>query len=393
MFSKSIKYKNFLLKSKKFKKNIKKVNEIFNNLKTDINHFNPSFLESYEKGYNFNFSNAKLKRFSKYKNIIILGMGGSILGAKSIYSFFRKRIKKKLFFFDNLDENFHEQLKKNKYLKNSLFVIVSKSGETIETIINLNIILSKNSLKNKLVFITEVVDNSLIDLAKKYGAEVIQHKSFIGGRYSVLSEAGMFPAALMGLKIDRFKNLNKLIKNKSFVFNLINNTASIYTLYNDRVRNSITLSYDSSLNDLAYWQQQLVAESLGKEGKGITPILSSAPKDHHSLLQLYLDGPKDKFFTFFNTSSRINKYKISKKIMPKKMKYLGGKNLSSIVNAQSRALQNIFKLKKIPFREIYFSKSNEQELGEIFTYFVLETIILARLMNINPYDQPAVEQV
>ena len=142
MFSKSIKYKNFLLKSKKFKKNIKKVNEIFNNLKTDINNFNPSFLESYEKGYNFNFSNAKLKRFSKYKNIIILGMGGSILGAKSIYSFFRKRIKKKLFFFDNLDENFHEQLKKNKYLKNSLFVIVSKSGETIETIINLNIILS-----------------------------------------------------------------------------------------------------------------------------------------------------------------------------------------------------------------------------------------------------------
>ena len=111
----------------------------------------------------------------------------------------------------------------------------------------------------------------------------------------------MLPAAMMGLDLDKFRNLSKLIKNKNFVTSLIQNVASIYSLNLKGINNSVILSYDSDLNDLGYWYQQLVAESLGKKGKGINPMLSFGPKDHHSLLQLYLEGPRDKFFTFFNS--------------------------------------------------------------------------------------------
>ena len=244
-----------------------------------------------------------------------------------------------------------------------------------------------------MIIIAEPTDNALMTIANKYKAEVIEHKEFISGRYSVLSETGMFPAALMGLNLTKFKNLRNLLKNKNFVSALIQNVAYIYTLVSKKINNSVILSYDSSLNDLGYWYQQLVAESLGKKGKGINPTLSFGPKDHHSLLQLYLDGPKDKFFTFLSSSQKGDKLKVSQDINPNSMGFLKNKNLRFIVNAQCNAVKNIFKLKKIPFRQIVFSKKNEEELGEIFTFFVLETILLSRLMNINPFDQPAVEQV
>ena len=383
--------KNFYFNSKNFYKNLKKTKKLFTILIKNIKNFDIPVLSSYEKDYNFDFSSETIKKFSKFENIIIFGMGGSILGTKSIYSFFKNKIKKKLFFYDNLDLNFNYN--KIKKLSNSCFIIVSKSGRTIETIINLGVIFPKKIIKNKLIIIAEPKDNALMTIADKYQAEIIEHKEYISGRYSVLSEAGMFPAALMGLRLDRFKNLKKLLKNKQFVSALIQNVASIYTLFSKKMNNSIILNYDSNLNDTGYWYQQLVAESLGKKGQGINPFLSFGPKDHHSLLQLYLDGPKDKFFTFFNSTQNKNKFKISKKIISNDIRFLKNKNIKFIIDAQCQAVKNIFKLKKIPFRQIMLNKKNEEELGEIFTFFVLETILLSRLMKINPFDQPAVEEV
>ncbi len=386
-------FKNYFINLSKYNKNLKKTKKIFNSFIVDLKNDQIPLLKSYEKNYEFDFSMTTVKKFSRYKNIVVIGMGGSILGTKSIYSFLKKKIKKEVFFFDNLDLNLSLKYKKIKNLKNSCFIVVSKSGNTLETITNLGTLFSKNLLKNKLIIITELTDNALMTIANKYHAEIIEHKESIGGRYSVLSETGMFPAALMGLNLIKFKNLKRLIKNKNFISSLIQNVASIYTLNSKKINNSVILNYDSSLNDLGYWYQQLVAESLGKQGKGINPILSFGPKDHHSLLQLYLEGPRDKFFTFFNLSKSENKLKISRDIIPNNMRFLKNKNLEFIINAQCNAMKNIFKLKKIPFRQITFDKKNEDELGEIFTFFVLETILLSRLMNINPFDQPAVEQV
>ena len=393
MLNKSIFFNNFFFKSKKFYENLKKTKKIFNSFQLDLKNFEIPLLKCYEKDYAFDFSPATVKKFSKYKNIVVIGMGGSILGTKSIYSFFKTKVKKKVFFFDNLDENLHLQFSKIKILKNSCFIIVSKSGNTLETIANLSIVLSKSLSKNKLIFITEMKDSILNDMAVKFNAEVIEHKNFIGGRYSVMSEVGMFPAALMGLDIKKFRNLEKLIHDKNFVTSLTQNVAGIYTLNKQGIKNSVILNYNSNLNDLGRWYQQLVSESLGKKGKGVTSTLSMAPKDHHSILQLYLDGPKDKFFTFFSSLNEGGKYKIPGTIIPNSMKFLKNRRLRYIINAQCNAAKNIFRLKKIPFRHLFFNKNNEEELGMIFTFFVLETILLARLMNINPFDQPAVEQI
>jgi len=384
---------NFFFKSKNLEKNLIKTKKTFKVLSEDIKKLKIPLLKSYEKNYKFSFSKKNIKKFLKYKNIVIIGMGGSILGTKCIHSFFREKIKKNVFFFDNLDENLHFQYNQIKNIKNSCFIVISKSGNTLETLSNFLFLIKKTTFKNKLVFITEIKDSAAINIAKDFNAEIIEHKNFIGGRYSVLSEAGMFPSSLMGLNIKKFKNLKKLIKNKKFVSSLIRNVAFIYTLNKNKIRNSVVLNYDSDLENLGYWYQQLVGESLGKKGKGIMPILSSTPKDHHSLFQLYLEGPSDKFFTFFSSKKEKDKHKITSKHIPKNMKFLTNKKLKSLINAQCDATKNIFKKRNIHYRHFLFNKKNEEELGSIFTFFVLETILLARLMKIDPFNQPAVEKI
>ena len=353
---------------------LKNTTKAFQKLKREIKNSETSVLESHNKNYQDDFLPSLVRKFSRYNNIVIIGMGGSILGAQSIYLYLKKKIKKKLFFFDNLDENLYLNFFKIKKLKNSCFVVVSKSGNTIETIVNLDAILSKIKLKNKLVVITEIKDNSLFYLATKFNAEIIEHKSYIGGRYSVLSEAGMFPAKLMGLETEKFRSLEKLINNKNFSSCLNKNVASIYSLFLRNLNNSVILNYDPNSFGLCEWYKQMISESLGKKGMGITPIISNCPKDHHSILQLYLDGPKNKYFTFFSSTS-------------------DNKKINSIVDVQCKAVKNIFKIKKIPYREFFFKKKNEDELGSAFTFFVLETILLARLMKVDPFNQPAVEEI
>ena len=372
MFKKKF-LENFSLKSKNFNRNSKKTRKIFNSLNLNSNENEISLLNSYSNEYNLAFSQETIKKYKKFSNIIIVGIGGSILGTKCIYSFFKKKIKKNVFFFDNLDLNLFLKFKKIKNLKDSCFVIISKSGNTLETIVNLKNIFSKTLMKNKLVIITELKDSKLLEIGSNFNAEIVEHKKFIGGRYSVLSEVGMLPATLMNLNINKFKNFDKLVKNNLFTSSLIKSASSIYTLSQKGFKNSVILNYDSDLNDLCLWHQQLVAESLGKKGKGIMPVISTCPKDNHSLLQLYLDGPKDKFFTFFSSKNK-NK-------------------TETIINAQCEATKNIFKNKKIPFRHFIFEKNDEKELGITFTFFVLETILLASLLNVNPFDQPAVEEV
>ena len=393
MFKKDNFFTGNFINTGTYYKNIKKTKKIYNSFLEDLKNFNIPLLEPYKKNYSFDFSTTTIKKFSKYKNIIIIGMGGSILGVKSIYSFFQKKIKKNLFFFDNLDPNLNLKFQKIKNLKNSCFIVISKSGDTLETITNLGLVFSKNLLRNKLIIISEIRDSALMAAANEYDAEIIEHKEFASGRYSVLSESGMFPVSLMGLDLIKFKNLEKLIKDRNFISTLIQNVAAIYTFNSKKINNSVILNYDSSLSDLGYWYQQLVAESLGKKGKGINPMVSFCPKDHHSLLQLYLDGPKDKFFTFIQSTKKENNFEISKDFITNNLGFLKNKDLKFIINEQCQAVKKIFKIKKIPFRLITFTKKNENELGKIFTFFVLETILLSRLMNINPFDQPAVEQV
>ena len=312
-------------------------------------------------------------------------MGGSILGAKAIYNFLKNKIKKNFFFIDGFD---YYKIK-DIFKKKKLNLIISKSGNTLETIVNSNILINN---KNKNIFITEKKESYIRLLAKELKSEIIDHNNYIGGRYSVLSEVGMLPAELMGLHVNKFRKLNHLIKSKTFTNSLIENVSSILNFTRNKKSNSIILNYDEKSSDLFYWYQQLVAESLGKKSKGILPIISTMPKDNHSLMQFYLDGIKTNFFTFFfvneNSSIKINNNKLLKSHL-----YLKDKNLTGILKAQFIATQDVFKRKKIPFRSFVVQKRNEESLGELFTFFILETILLGKALKIDPYDQPSVELI
>ena len=374
MLTKNIKIKNFKTKS-----NIK-IKKIFKNffLKKD-----DKLLQSFSENYKYSFNLKKIKKYKKYKNFTLIGMGGSILGAEAIYDFLNYKIGKKFTFINNLNSN----IKKTN--KNNLNIIISKSGNTLETISNSNIILGKNS---KNLFITEDSQNYLMKLAYKLKSEIIEHRNYIGGRYSVLSEVGMVPAELMGLNIKKFKRLNHLINNKKFMRNIIQNVSAIL-LFTKRKKNlSVILNYDESSNKLFEWYQQLVSESLGKKSKGIIPLISTMPKDNHSLMQYFLDGPKNNFYTFYSVKDKKSQ-NIKTNLLLNSFSFIKNKNLSQIKEAQRMATENIFSKKKIPFRTIEVVNKNEQSIGEIFTFFMLETILLGRALKVNPFDQPSVELI
>ena len=374
--TKNIEFKNFKSTNSK-----KKIQKFFKELINENNYI----LSSLRKSYKDSFHKSDIKKYKKYSKIVIIGIGGSILGAKTIYSFLKNKLKKKLFFIDNFkNDNLIDVLNKKK-----LNVIVSKSGNTLETITNANILINK---KDENIIITENKNSYLRSLANKIKCKIIDHNNYIGGRYSVLSEVGMVPAELMGLSSNKFRVYNQLIKNKYFTNSLINNVSNILSLINKKKSNSIIINYDQQSSDLFYWYQQLVAESLGKKGKGILPIISNMPKDNHSLMQLYLDGKKNNFFTFFFVKDKSSKKILNNRILSSHS-YLKGKNLNDIMYSQYIASQKVFKKKSIPFRSFFVNERNEKSLSELFTFFIFETILLGKALNVNPYDQPAVELI
>ena len=230
-------------------------------------------------------------------------------------------------------------------------------------------------------------------MSKKLNLFYIEHKSHIGGRYSVLSEVGIVPAYLMGLNISKLRlNILDFLKGKNKVF-LKSSSIKLANLINSKkFNNLIFINYFPELEKFLLWCQQLIAESLGKKNKGFLPVISNAPKDHHSLLQLYLDGPKDKLFSIFSFEKKSKEKVIIKKDTGIRS-FLNNKRISDVKNAQNKALIKSFVKKKIPFREFKVKKFNEKILGKLFSYFILETIIVGKLVNVNPFDQPAVEQV
>ena len=344
------------------------------------------------KNYKFNFDFNDLKRFKKFKKIAIVGMGGSILGTEAIYNFLKFKIKKKVYFFNNLDNNMIDNFEKTKNNSNTIFIIISKSGNTIETLTNLSLLKILKNKSKSLIVISEKKDNVLYSLAKKFNLFFIEHKKTIGGRYSVLSEVGIVPAFLMGLDILQIRrNIRKYIsfKEKGFLKDSVIKLACI--LKEKKLNNLIFLNYCPELEKFLYWCQQLVAESLGKNNFGYMPIISNVPKDHHSLLQLYLDGPKKNFFYIFSSKENFSK-KINYKNISK-INYLNQKTLDEIKDAQKSALIKSLLKNKISFREFIINKKDEKTIGELFSYFILETIFIGKLVGINPFNQPAVEQV
>ena len=376
MLTSGINFKNYKIKKENLNPKINKF------LKSIINE-RSQLISSFKNNYKDDFNYKLIKKYKKYKNFRVIGMGGSSLGAQAIYDFFKDKVKKNFFFVNNL------KARSDKNIKNEVNLIVSKSGNTIETIVNSNILIKK---KHKNIFITENKKNYLRTIAEKLKADIVSHNNFIGGRYSVLSEVGMLPAELMGLKSKDFRQFNSLIKNKVFLDALVKNVSSTLNFVKHKKYNSIIINYDEKSENLFKWYQQLIAESLGKKKKGLLPIISSMPKDNHSVMQLYLDGFKKNFFTFFYAHENLSD-KINSKNLLSELKNLKNKNVSHITFVQKKASENVFKKREIPFRSFEIKKRNEKTLGELFCFFLLETILLGKALKLNPYDQPSVELI
>ena len=370
-----------------YKNNLRKCSEIFKNLLNNKENFFFSTLsEEFQKSL---FLKRIVLKKRIYKNILIVGMGGSVLGTKMLSSFFG--LDKNYYFLDNLNNSTVNDFIKKDLSKFSIFII-SKSGRTLETLTNCNIILNnfkkiKKEISKNFIIISE--KNSLLhNFARKNNILFFEHNTNLSGRYSVLSEAGLLMFNLDYKKI--IQGINSVLK-KDLNKNLINNAATLLTLMTkSRIDTHVSLIYSHNLLNYGFWHQQLLAESIGKNGKDFTPIISECPKDHHSIMQLYLGGKRNKFFTFFKT---INN-KIDEPIIDYFDQKFKKSSLDNIVDAQFNATINVFKKNLIPFRVILIDQKKPiQSFISLLVYSMLETAILCKALDLNPFNQPAVEAI
>ena len=379
---------NFLKNNSKiYKKNLRKCSEIFKNLfNIKENFFFNTLSEQYQKNL---FLKKIILKKKLHKNILIVGMGGSVLGTKMLSSFFG--LDKNYYFLDSLNNSAVNDLIIKDLSKFSIFII-SKSGQTLETLTNCNIILNnfnkrKKEISKNFIIISER-NSILFNFAKKNNILFFEHNINLSGRYSVLSEAGLLMFNLDYKKI--MQGINSVLK-KDLKKNLINNAATLLTLITkSKIDTHVSLIYTHNLLNYGYWYQQLLAESIGKNGKDFTPIISECPKDHHSIMQLYLDGKRNKFFTFFKT---INN-KIDQPIKDYFDQKLKKNSLNNIVDAQFNATIKVFKKNLIPFRVILIDQKKPiQSFISLLVYSMLETAILCKALDLNPFNQPAVEAI
>ena len=370
-----------------YKNNLRKCSEIFKDLLDNKENF---FLNTLSD--EFQKSLSLQKKFLKkklHKNILVVGVGGSVLGSKMLSSFFK--LDKNYNFLDNLNNPIAIDFIKKDLSKFSIFII-SKSGQTLETLTNCNIILNnfkkrKKEISKNFIIISER-NSVLFNFAKKNNILFFEHNINLSGRYSVLSEAGLLMFNLDYKKI--IQGINSVLKN-GLKKNLINNAATLLTLMTkSKIDTHVSLIYSHSLLNYGYWYQQLLAESIGKNGKDFTPIISECPKDHHSIMQLYLDGKRNKFFTFYKT---INN-KIDQPIKDYFDLKFKKSSLNNIVDAQFNATIKVFKKNLIPFRVILIDqKKSTQSFISLLVYSMLETAVLCKALDLNPFNQPAVEAI
>jgi len=341
------------------------------------------------------------QKFAKNKKqFIVFGIGGSNLGARALINILPDKLDKKIYFQDNIDPIFFEKSLSNIDFRSTGFIIISKSGKTPETLSQLGAMVQLAYDKDELIkffsnclIITQFKASPLFNIAKKNNCLLIEHRSDIAGRYSIFSNVGMVPAIIAGLDVKEIhKGARNVIEN--------NYKDNLYTLgqlfkfqQKTNLTSSVVMTYSDALIYFGKWYLQLWAESIGKDKKGITAIHSIGTIDQHSQLQLYLDGPKDKFFTFITTNHSSRGLKINKYIMnEEKIDYLVNKKMGDLMQAEQQATLDTFSKNNIRFREIFIPTIDAYSIGSLMAASIIETVAACVYFEVNPFNQPAVEQ-
>ena len=333
------------------------------------------------------------KKISTFKKVLVLGVGGSSLGGKTLSAL---KFQNKLEFLESIDPTTIKNCLSKIDFKNTFFLVISKSGETIETLCQALIVLDeikKLKIKNfaeQFLFVTESQTNSLAKIAKKIGAEITTHPNNIGGRYSCLSVVGLLPAMIAGLDAKKIRlGAQKILENFLNKNDISNSCAIQLELYEKGFDENVIMPYIDNLKNFTDWYRQLWAESLGKNNFGSVPINSMGTIDQHSQLQLYLEGPKNKFFTFITQKKHPHDFLL--KDLAGCETLFGKKKLSQIVEVEQVTTIEVLNKKKLPIRIFEIEELDEEVLGGLMMQMFLETILISYVKKINPFNQPAVE--
>ena len=333
------------------------------------------------------------------KKFVVFGTGGSNLGARALINILVDQ-PDNILFFDNIDPLFFQSQILKLDFATTGFIVISKSGTTPETLSQLGTIVNianekniLNTLYKNMMVITEFKDSALFNIAKKNNCLLLEHQDDIGGRYSVFSNVGMVPAIIAGLNVKKIhEGVVKLLNKNDF-----NNAFKFAQMFKYSVSNnfssSVLMTYSDGLNYFGKWYLQLWAESIGKQNRGVTALHATGTTDQHSQLQLYLDGPKDKFFTIIKSNYKNKGLLIDSQLMKdESIDYLVNKKMGDLMHAEQDATIDTFKLNGFKFREIFIETINEENIGMLMANSIIETIAACIYFDVDPFDQPAVEQ-
>ena len=383
-----------------FKKDVilpENISEINNHIFSICNKLPALNILSNKNLLNYNIDFVK-KFMNGKKHFVVFGTGGSNLGARALININNKR--NNISFFDNIDPIFFEESFNNIDFNSTGFIVISKSGNTPETLSQFGSIIEvasnndnlKTLFSNTLV-ITEFSNSPLFNIAKKNKCLLLEHNKNIGGRYSVFTNVGLVPAIIAGLDVEEiykgaFETFND---HQNYDFLKIGQIFKYQSKLN--LNNNVVMTYSDSLYYFGKWYLQLWAESIGKNNKGITAIHSIGTTDQHSQLQLYLEGPRDKFFTFVTTDHKNKGLTINNDIFKdQNFKYFKDKKMGDLMQAEQMSTLETFNINNFKFREINLNLINEKNIGSLMTSCIIETIASCVYFEVDPFNQPAVEQ-
>ncbi len=348
----------------------------------------------------------------RFEHVVVLGTGGSSLGGQTLLAladsgFSRPRGTPKLHFMDNIDPHTLTALLRGLDLRGTGFLVITKSGGTAETLAQMLVCLDAvrrvagdGGVGRHFTVITQPGGSPLRRLCQRWRLETLDHDPDLGGRYAVLSLVGLLPAMVAGLDPAALREGAQAVLGATLAAGdarraepAVGAALAIGLLRERRVTTTVMMPYADRLAPFALWFRQLWAESLGKDGAGTTPIRAIGATDQHSQLQLYLDGPRDKMITLVTVDYAGSGPRIADDLADDEaLAYLRGKTVGDLIDAEARATADTLARNGRPVRVFRLGRLDERALGALLMHFMLETIVAAGLLGVNPFDQPAVEE-
>lgn len=349
---------------------------------------------------------------ARFGQVVVLGTGGSSLGGQTLCAladagFGPRPGAPRLRFVDNVDPHTMGLLVESEEADRTGFLVISKSGSTAETLAQF--LVCFEALRKRLgeaaaarfTIITEPGDNPLRRLAARFGMPVLDHDPGVGGRYSALSLVGLLPALIAGVDAAQVREGAQLVlapvlagRPPEEIAPAAGAALAVGLARECGIATTVLMPYVDRLASFGLWFRQLWAESLGKEGRGTTPANALGTVDQHSQLQLYLDGPRDKMFTVVLLDCAGAGPRVDPALAgdDAALGYLAGRRIGDLMDAEGRATVETLVRHGRPTRVFRLATLDERTMGALMMHFMLETVIAARLMEVDPFDQPAVEE-